>query len=71
MGSKTRHETPSWMDEMLGREGVTFREYIRSFGVTDTKEFWATYWTLFFNFPTEFEEVFGISTEDARLEMEY
>lgn len=65
-----RHRTPSWMDKLLGRERLTFNEYMRSFGVTDKKEFWAVYWLLFFEYPTEFEEMFGVSVEDARLEME-
>jgi len=66
-----RRETPSWMDEFLGRERLTFQEYIESFGVKDKQEFWAFYWLLFIDYPEEFKEMFGVSVEEARLEMDY
>lgn len=65
-----RKRTPSWMDEILGREGITFKQYIESFGVTDKREFWANYWLLFLEYPEEFKELFGISVQDARVLME-
>ena len=62
--------TPMWIDELLDRERISFKEYIESFGVSDVKDFWANYWLLFMDYPEEFKDLFGISVEDARVLME-
>ncbi len=36
-------KTPTWMDEILKREEITWEEYIASFGV-ERNEFWELFW---------------------------